>query len=107
MTIQEAIKSGRSFRRKLWPESLGYMLVDEFRVFAWKSLFNEFGHHKEVTLTPKDVLADDWELAGEVTRNAVAPNPINELAKVFEADARGSRYCPHEVAQDASDKGDK
>jgi hypothetical protein len=51
----------------------------------------------------------------EESRNAVAPNPINELAKVFEADARvcdyckerGSRYCPHEVAQDASDKGDK
>jgi hypothetical protein len=66
MTIQEAIKSGRSFRRKVWPEAIGYMLVDEFRVFAWKSLFNEKGQHKEVTLTPKDVLADDWELAGEV-----------------------------------------
>jgi hypothetical protein len=96
MTIQEAIKSGRSFRRKLWPESLGYMLVDEFRVFAWKSLFNEFGHHKEVTLTPKDVLADDWELAGEATRNAHEG-----------CDNSCTTEHPGQESQDASDKGDK
>lgn len=61
MTIQEAINSGLPFRRKTWPDSLGCLIVDEFHTFSWKDR-KEHGVHKSCEITPKDVLAEDWEV---------------------------------------------
>ena len=61
MTIQEAIKTGLPFRRRSWDVNSGYIIIDEYNVFAWKDLMDSVGHHADYIAHPEDVLADDWE----------------------------------------------
>lgn len=55
MTLQEAIKSGRSFRREAWRDSHLQLWIEiRHGAFLWK----EIG--EEVTLVADDILATDW-----------------------------------------------
>ena len=59
MTIQEAIRSGKPFRRKSWADENMWMVVDRAR-FSWA--FTSTGMGYFTSLDPSDVLADDWEV---------------------------------------------
>lgn len=62
MTIQEALKTERPFRRRTWDSSTGWVIVDSYKVFAWEDLMDNAGHHADYIPTPEDVLASDWEI---------------------------------------------
>ena len=61
MTIQEAIKSGKPFKRKGWREEMFAIaeLDDDEWLFADGS-GGVYYHPDE--LTPQDILAEDWEV---------------------------------------------
>lgn len=70
MTIQEAIKSKRPFRRKAWElNSIRYarkprwIWADSIHFFEWYSNDDDFSSGREVDqlIYIEDILADDWE----------------------------------------------
>lgn len=62
MTLQEVIKTGLPFRRQAWDSNTGYVIIDDYNVFAWQHLMDTVGHHADYIPTPDDVLAEDWEI---------------------------------------------
>jgi hypothetical protein len=57
MTIQEAIKSGRPFRRKADGVAWISSILGTF-ITSWRYLSSD----QKVRLTTDDILADDWEI---------------------------------------------
>lgn len=64
MDLVTAIKSGKPFRRRNWDIDCGFVIVDEYRMFAWSDQFNNAGQHEDCFLTPDDVCATDWDIQG-------------------------------------------
>lgn len=60
MAIQEAIKSGKNFRRKTWPEDIFFTFnpTDAIIRLCQKDAVLEI----DSRLSIKNVLAEDWEL---------------------------------------------
>ena len=55
MTIQDAIKSGKPFRRTGWGNKDYWMEVRD----GW---FSPIGSSQHAYINPKDILATDWEV---------------------------------------------
>ena len=56
MTIQEAIKSGKPFRRKGWAPDDLFVVYDEHDIV----LKIEADSYTSIELDVQDILADDW-----------------------------------------------
>lgn len=57
MSIQEAIKSGKPFRRESWPEEFFVICKDPDVDFL---LFMELDPYRSIDISVQDVLAVDW-----------------------------------------------
>lgn len=85
MNIQEAIRSGRPFRR---PNHFSYLHVSGSKILN-KSEFNDY-----YRLTSYDVLADDWELEEKkivLTRGQFDQICTDQLKSVYAGSSLG-RY---------------
>ncbi len=58
MTIQEAIKSGKPFRRPKWSKGV-YIKENGTGEFIYHDLVDD---GSEDRFTPEDILATDWEI---------------------------------------------
>ena len=58
MTIQEAIKSGKPFKRRRWSSSF-WLKEDEYGRIVWEDSGGCY------TLLADEILADDWEVKGD------------------------------------------
>ena len=61
MTIQEAIKSGKPFKRRVW--DYVWTIVDDDRFYYLRGCEDDYFKPNE--FDPKDILADDWEVKEE------------------------------------------
>jgi hypothetical protein len=63
MSIQEAIRSGKPFRRRGWPDDAVFVVYVEHDIVL--TLEKDFS--TSVELDVQDILADDWYLREDVT----------------------------------------
>lgn len=61
MTIQEAIKSGKPFRRKEWlvPD---YLIIESGGLHRNQLRWERLPHEYYIFFEKDDILADDWEI---------------------------------------------
>jgi len=64
MTIQEAIKSGKSIKRKAWVDDAWMFFEDSEgqQRFESETLMYEYRPYHGNYLNCADILADDWEI---------------------------------------------
>jgi hypothetical protein len=66
MNIQEAIKSGKPFRRRGWPDDGIYVVYVEHDIVL--TLENDFA--ASIVLDVQDILAEDWYIREDVHTHA-------------------------------------
>lgn len=84
MNIQEAIQSGKPFRRKAWPADGIFVVYPEHDIV----LTLETDHNTAIDLDVQDILANDWYIREEI--HAVYEMPGQFFSHFEESYGRGT-----------------